>query len=240
MLTIPNFFKPLWAWLLPTTCILCHYPAMNSQDLCLRCKDELPMLPQSCPGCAKILAQDTPAEVYCGTCLKDTRPFDKLFALFAYEPPITKLLMELKFHEKLINARVLGELMSVAIKDSYRNAFLPEIIIPMPLHSERLRERGFNQAMEIARPLSQHLGIPLDKTSCIRVKNTAAQATLPAKARRKNIKNAFKINDNLRNKSVAVVDDIMTTGQTLIEFSKALKKARVGRIDIWCCARTVF
>jgi ComF family protein len=156
----------------------------------------------------------------------------------AYLPPITKLIMELKFHHKLVNAEILGQLMAQTLqKRWYYNKSLPDVIIPVPLHTQRLQERGFNQALEIARPISDRLQIPLDTLSCQRARHTTAQATLVAEQRHQNVKNAFVIHQDFTGRTIALLDDVITTGQTVAELSKTLKKAGAKRIDIWAIAR---
>jgi len=115
---------------------------------------------------------------------------------------------------------------------------MPEIIIPVPLHRTRLRERGFNQALEIARPIARSLSIPVDYKSCERVRKTSAQSLLPAAERRKNIKGAFRVTRPIAARHVAILDDVMTTGHTVQELAATLRKAGVERIDVWVVART--
>jgi ComF family protein len=224
-------------WLLPHTCILCHYPTFNGQDLCQPCFNELPILPQSCSRCANILAFP---DSKCGQCLKKPPIATKTHALFLYQSPVTKLIMELKFHENLINARLLGELMTQAIRTRwYHQLPLPDVIIPVPLHPRRLAERGFNQALEISRPIAKTLSLKLDIQQCERIKNTVAQAQQAAKDRRQNLRGAFKIHGNFNGRHIAILDDVITTGSTLQAFALALKKAGARQIDIWCCAKSV-
>lgn len=173
----------------------------------------------------------------CGTCLKEDPPFTQVYALYLYQPPITNLIMSLKFGNALANARILGELFAEKIQSEwYRNKPLPEAIIPMPLHPKRLKERGFNQAIEIARPVAKLLNRPLLVIECSRVKHTVAQATLSAKDRLVNIQGAFT-SSSLVYQHVAVLDDVITTGSTMNEFCNTLKKSGVQTIDVWCCAR---
>jgi ComF family protein len=221
----------------PHTCVLCGYPAKRTQDLCQPCLDDLPILAHSCPRCANNFTASL--ELLCGSCLKENPPFDYTHALFSYESPISNLITELKFQHNLVNAKVLGELMAEAIENKwYQHKSLPDIIIPMPLHNTRLKERGFNQALEIARPIAKRLHLPLDLTSK-RIKFTQAQTTLQVKARAKNMKNAFYIDPSFTYQHVAILDDVITTGQTVTALSKALKQAGVHKIDIWCCAKVI-
>jgi ComF family protein len=111
------------------------------------------------------------------------------------------------------------------------------LIVPVPLHKTRYRERGFNQAIEIARTVAKEMQIPLDLTSCRRNRDTPHQTQLPAKKRRKNLKNAFSIIKPIHARHIAILDDVMTTGSTTHELAYALKKAGASRVDVWVCAR---
>jgi ComF family protein len=208
------------SWL-PYTCIFCYGPSQRKQDLCESCYQDLPTSHYSCYRCARPFNHIL-LTTECGDCLKNNPPFDRSYALYLYQLPIPKFIMDLKFGHSLVNARI-----------------LPALILPMPLHSKRLQERGFNQAVEIARPMSKHLGLPLELRACQRIKNTAAQTSLSGSERRQNVKNAFLVTKKLPS-HVAIVDDVVTTGQTITELSRTLKRAGVTKIDIWCCARPVF
>jgi ComF family protein len=135
-------------------------------------------------------------------------------------------------------ARVLSKLMIERLMQVYAHSDLPEVIIPIPLHPRRLAERGFNQALELARPISKALRIPLAYRNFLRVRNTVTQTTLTKKYRAKNLKNAFVFKKYQAFNHVALIDDVVTTGCTVNEMSRVLKKAGAKRIDVWCCART--
>lgn len=225
-------------WCLPPTCVLCGAQGKNI-DLCHDCWQELPWLTHACVRCALPLPIQAPANIECGNCLRHALPFNKLLALFHYQPPIGRLITGLKFHQQLKYAHLIGELLTERLIKTYQtNQKIPDLLIPMPLHPIRLRERGFNQAVEIARPIIKKMGIKMDLTSCQRVRATIPQTTLPAAQRKNNVKNAFQINSILHNKHVAILDDVVTTGHTIIELSRMLKEVGVKYIDIWCCART--
>lgn len=227
--------KKLLSWLLPYTCILCGFESDRGQDLCSYCYKDISIPPYACQQCAAALPISHPI---CGTCLKKPPPFDKTYALFSYETPIDKLLLELKFNQALINARILGELMAEKIStDWYNNKQLPDIVIPIPLHFSRLKERGYNQAVEIARPIIKHLNLRLDLYSCQRIKATTPQAMLPANQRKNNISKAFTTQKRFDGYFIAVIDDVITTGNTIREFCELLKQQGAARIDVWCCAR---
>lgn len=233
-----KYLKKLAAWLMPYTCLFCHNLSDRAQDLCTACLKDLPIIDHPCKCCAKPLS--SMLDLICGHCLMHPSFFDRTLALFAYKPPITRFIMQLKFNHALLNARVAGELLADKIlTEWYVEQPLPDLIIPVPLHVKRLKERGFNQAVEIARPLANKLHLPLDLFSVQRVKSTAAQATLLAKERWHNVQNAFAVEKNFTNMHVAVVDDVITTGNTIQEFCRILKKSGVRQIDVWCSARAL-
>jgi ComF family protein len=238
MLTLFRCMKKIIDWGMPPLCILCQQLSDCEQDLCSPCRADMPILPQTCPRCAKTLSS---APFPCGNCQQSPPPYDAAHALFSYQKPITKLIMELKFHAKLINAKILGEWMAATIKNNwYQDKPLPALIIPMPLHAQRLKERGFNQSQEIGRPIARLLKIPLDNSLCMRIKATDAQAMLPAAKRIQNIKNAFHIRQDLSGRHIALLDDVTTTGASMAELARSCKKAGAAQIDAWFCARAVF
>ncbi len=148
------------------------------------------------------------------------------------------MILNLKFKKKLAYARILGELLAEKIRqDWYRSKPLPDLILPIPLYEQRLQERGFNQALELARPLASLLHLPVDTKAAKRIKNTSAQMNLAANQRQSNVKNAFMITSSLRGKKIAVLDDVVTTGSTVTEFSRCLLQHGAQTVEIWCCAR---
>jgi ComF family protein len=157
---------------------------------------------------------------------------------FEYRFPLDRLITQLKFQHQLSHATLLGKLLLKEILMHYRHESLPTLIIPIPLHFKRLQERGFNQALEIAKPLSKKLNIPLEKWAFIRKKSTQAQSSLEKQARLNNMKDAFDVRHPISATHVAVIDDVMTTGETLKAFGKTLKKSQVEKIDVWCLAQT--
>ena len=116
---------------------------------------------------------------------------------------------------------------------------LVDLIIPLPLHGERLRERGFNQALELARPIARHLRCPIATTVCQRIRHTAAQADLPWKERAKNMRGAFHCSDDLSGQRILLVDDVMTTGATLDECARTLKLHGATSVTLAVVARTL-
>jgi ComF family protein len=198
------------------------------------------LFPRNCVICRK----NTQRIDLCEFCWKKLPRFstEEIFAPFKYQEPINDFITALKFGEKLPYAKLLSEIMYEPLLEYYQNRPKPEIIIPVPLHKKRLRERGFNQALEIAKPLAKKLQIPLDYNFVIRVKNTLAQSSLSVKDRQKNIRNAFLIQKKIAAKQkyqhVAIIDDVITTGNTIDELCKVLRENGITKIDIWCAAKT--
>lgn len=230
--------KELIYSILPFTCILCSEETKRAIDLCLDCEKDLPRLSHVCIHCAAPL--DIETNTICGACLKKPFPFYKTCIPFSYTGAIRSLITGLKFQQRLLYATILGNLLAKQIRLSYQKEYFPHLIIPVPLHKKRLRQRGFNQVMEIARHINKTLNISIDYKSCLRIRNTLAQSELPANQRRTNVKNAFALQTqkNLLNQHIALLDDVITTGYTLTELSRILYDAGVKRIDVWCCART--
>ena len=220
--------------LLPYTCILCNSLSDQRIDLCSYYFNNLPFYPTSCIKCGKPI---TKIASQCGQCLKSPPQFNNTHILFQYKPPITKLLKRLKFNQNLTNAKVLGELLAKYVAIKYANLKFPNVLLPIPLHPKRIKQRGFNQTIELARPIAKLLKIPIEYKFCHRVRETLPQTMLPAHARRKNLQNAFYINANLTGMHIAVIEDVITTGSTIKSFCQALKQAGAHKIDIWCIAR---
>lgn len=227
-------FSALQALFLPYTCMVCNSIGSGQQDLCELCYNDLPWLKTACQHCAQPLA-DTKT-ISCGHCIKYPPFFDRTLALFHYRLPIDQFIIRLKFRNKLLYGKLLGELFleKLTLLD---NKEKPDLILPVPLHKARLCERGFNQALEIARPIAKAMKIPIANTLAQRIRHTEAQSLIPADQRYKNIKNSFVITENLAGKYIAIIDDVMTTGHTVNELSKALRNAGAAKIDVWCCAR---
>jgi ComF family protein len=230
---VNNWPRIIQNWLYPPTCLLCDDPGQPGLDLCEPCARTLPYIAVACPRCAVPLAVSTPQ--VCGRCQKKSPVFDTAFAPLRYQEPVRHLIRSLKFGARYPAARLLGTLLAEALHDRPNR---PEALIPVPLHRSRYRERGFNQAAEIARVVSRRLGIPLDLTSCTRIRTTPAQARLSAKERRENLRNAFAVRPGLNYRHVAILDDVVTTGTTADELAKVLRKAGAERIEVWACART--
>jgi ComF family protein len=195
---------------------------------------QLPRNTLCCYRCAEILEPPVITPVLCGNCLSRQPAFDETYAPFIHQGSVRHLINGLKFGANYKNARLLGQLLAEHLAQT---AERPELILPVPLHKARYQQRSFNQAIEIARTVGNELQIPLDLTSCRRHRDTTHQTQLPAKKRRKNLKNAFSIIKPIHARHIAIIDDVMTTGSTSHELAYVLKKAGVSRVDVWVCAR---
>lgn len=183
-----------------------------------------------CPVCA---IPDPTGEL-CGRCLNKPPHFDRVVAPFMYEFPATVLIQGLKYRGNLACARPLAAGLAEALeKEPY-----PDLIIPMPLARARLAGRGFNQAMEISRRVATDFGLDVSVDICHRTREGTPQAVLSWKQRATNIRNAFACDFDVSGKSVAVVDDVLTTGATLNELALTLKRRGAREVVGWIAART--
>ncbi|MFC3550789.1 ComF family protein [Lysobacter cavernae] len=219
--------RSLW----PPHCLLCGERGHAGLDLCPACRAELPWQCHACAHCALPLAVAAEA---CGDCLQRPPPQANTRAAFVYRAPLDRLLPRAKFHGDLASARLLAQLMAPALAGADR----PQALLPVPLHPGRLRRRGYDQALELARPLAQQLGLPLRDDLLQRVRATAPQSRLDAGQRQRNLRGAFAVRTGAGLPThVAVVDDVMTTGATVQAAARALRHAGVARVDVWVCAR---
>ncbi len=225
------------AVLLPPVCMLCGSAGERSadhlRDLCPSCQDALPWAGSQCARCALPLSA-TALEALCGRCQTQPLAFERCLAPFVYRAPLDHLLLGLKFSGRLSQARLLGELMAQWLATVVDVP--PDHIIPVPLHATRLRERGFNQAVELARPIARQFGLPLKLDAVRRLRATPPQSDLSRKARLKNIKGAFAVSRSLQGK-VVIIDDVMTTGSSAHELAQTLLAAGAEQVEVWVCAR---
>jgi ComF family protein len=207
------------------SCYLCRGAADDL--LCAPCDADLPRLSGTrCPRCAL----DSPRGVLCGRCLSDAPHYDATVAALAYEFPADALVHALKFRGELALASFLGREIARRI-----SAIEIDSVVPVPLSAARLRTRGYNHAAEIARHL---LPGKLDLALCERSRDTPPQMDLPFAERRRNVRGAFRCTRALMGASIAVVDDVMTTGATLNELARTLKSAGAARVVNLVVART--
>jgi ComF family protein len=179
-----------------------------------------------------------PGELICGVCQRHPPVFHRTVAPYIYAAPLDRLIQQFKFNRRLDLARPLAGLMGASL--TLRDGAYPQLLVPVPLHPQRLRKRGFNQARELARVIGRELDIPLATPKlCQRLRATAMQADLPARQRQGNVRGAFAVTAPLSVGHVAIVDDVMTTGHTAAELARTLRRAGAESIEVWVCARAL-
>ena len=216
--------------LLPGSCLLCGADS-QSELLCPACNADLPTLPPHlCPLCAD---QTTHGE-RCGACLKDAPHFDRTVALFHYDFPLDRIIHALKYGHQLAVATWCSQRLSKRLATDN-----VDLIIPLPLHPQRLIERGFNQSAEIARGLGSSLRTPLDRDNVLRTRPTPPQADLPHKERKKNVRGAFECRADFTGQHLLLIDDVMTTGATVNECARVLKLHGAASVTVAVIARAL-
>lgn len=193
------------------------------------------MLRDTCKQCAIPLGSSHET-LLCGQCLQHPPAVDYTLSLFHYDAPIDYLITQLKFQQQLPYAAILGFLLEkfvlkMAAVDS------PDALLPVPLHSNRLVKRGFNQSLEISRPVANTMNLPILLNTVQRQKDTLMQIDLSAKERRENVKNCFKLENVPKYQHIVIIDDVVTTGSTINELAKLLKAAGVEKVGVWSIAR---
>lgn len=226
-----KYLKSLRDWLLPVNCVLCGAYTLRSHGLCMGCERSLPYVQQACPICA---GPNPHAKQACGRCQRRRPHFHHTRALLHYQRPVDKMICHLKYDGELHFAHHLGKLMAARFA---RGADLPNCIVPVPLHPSRLRMRGYNQALEIARPVAKSLKIPLDVDTIRRIRPTPTQTGLPLEQRASNVRDAFVARTRFDGKRVAIIDDVMTSGHTADSLSQCLRCAGAEAVEVWVVAR---
>ena len=228
-------WRSIQEWFLGPRCVLCGDRASVDMELCDGCLGDLPALGDGCPRCG----EPTPGAQVCGACQRQPPPYDYLYAPFRYQMPLDWLVQGLKFERRLNHARLLA----AVVKRVWQPPdAAPDLLIPVPLHASRLRERGFNQAIELFAPLAKQMAVPIARRLVVRRHATPAQAGLDARSRRRNVRGAFALRgapDLVKGRSVVILDDVVTTGSTVAELARVLRRAGAERIGVWALARTV-
>jgi len=231
---VNNWLNIIQKKLLPPRCIFCGAEGYADFDLCAVCAGQLQHNSPCCPRCAQPFEAGQPDEIVCGRCIANPPWFDAAYAPYLYDEYLQHLIAGLKYRQRIVHARLLGRLLAAHVGTQ---ANRPDCLIPVPLYPQRYRERGFNQALEIARVIARELDIALDISGCIRVRDTGHQTGSTARQRRKNLRGAFDLRRPLPYHHVAIVDDVMTTGATVNALAASLKRGGVSKIDVWVCAR---
>lgn len=232
-------WQRLLSALLPGVCTLCRQESDNT--LCTSCKKRyFAVVSTRCQQCAVALPPQAGSRM-CGDCLQHPPAFDQTITACDYTAPQDQLVLALKFGHQLALADLCAALLRDAILSQQTTA-LPDLLCVVPLSANRLAGRGFNQSMEIARPLARQLGIPLQTTMLKRTRDTLQQSSLPPEARIHNVKQAFTIDTSalelIQGAHIAVIDDVITTGMTLHEIATMLKRFGAAKITNYVFART--
>lgn len=210
-------------------CVLCKGRTLQTQGICTECEHDLPWISHHCPCCFLPQAHNH----LCQRCSTHVPPFQSVAALFDYQFPVNQLIAQIKYHDKPVYMAALAELMARQLINHPR----PELLIPVPLHPSRLRERGYNQAEILANLLGQRLNIPVRSDLLTKVRATPQQMSLDRTTRHKNLKAAFQCQPYSA-QHVVLIDDVMTTGTTVREICKSLRQSPQQIIDIWVLVRT--
>lgn len=236
--TVGAWTRLLLDGLLPRHCLICGFES-GKENICTFCSLQLPRISHSCVQCSLPLLH--PDDRYCGHCLHRPPPWDDAAAALAYEFPVDQLVCRFKFGHNLACGQVLARELTLAVRQRYR--IPPSCILPVPLHRFRHFSRTFNQAELLARRVGKAVQAPVYGSILLRRRWTRAHSGLGASSRRKNIRNAFvcriPAGAETRFQHVALVDDVMTTGATLAECTRTLKKSGIDRVSVWVPARTL-
>lgn len=223
------------ARLLPTQCAVCRGWALTR--VCADCRRQYTTRQPRCAVCAAVGPDGVAA---CGACLRSPPPFARTIAAVDYAFPWSGLITAFKFHQTLDLAAALAELLARAVQTS--DAARPTLLLPVPLSAERLAERGANQAWELTRRIGRRLGIEARPGVLRRLVNTPHLANLPREQRTATIRGAFCLAPeqarSVRDRCVALVDDVMTSGATAAEASRVLRAGGASEVQVWVLART--
>lgn len=221
--------------LLPSPCLACGLQAAPGKALCMPCGDSLPRNRSACRACALPLPDGQHAAL-CGRCLRRPPPVSATLAPFIYADPLDRWVGALKFQRDLAAGQLMGDLLAEALVATTVFSDI-DALLPMPLHQRRLRQRGFNQVVELLRPLRQSRFPPLRRDWLQRTRETTAQSGLSAGERRRNLRGAFVADAAVRGQRVLLVDDVITTGSTVMEAARTLLRAGAAEVRVLALAR---
>ena len=223
--------------LISRNCALCGLPS-GQRSVCRGCSKDLPWLEHACARCGAALPPTHPAS-NCAACDPILPAGMRAVSALSYSYPINLLIKAAKFHHRQDLARTLGSLLAeyLARRLQRGDLVLPDLLLPVPLHRWRFIWRGFNQADEIAQPIGRNFSVPVYSDCCIRVHATSPQTGLTGSARRRNMRSAFKASSCLAGASVAIIDDVFTTGSTTAAVAQAARSSGAAHVQIWTVTR---
>ncbi|MES1196386.1 MAG: ComF family protein [Steroidobacter sp.] len=229
-----QFLQRVQRTLFTSTCIACGQRGSHALDLCDPCRSDLVFNHRYCQRCAIPLQVDDAG--WCGACLRLPPRYHASYCAFKYGYPVDEFVRSLKYGHSLSHANVLATLLAEYLKQRRHHAW-PDCFVPVPLSPPRYHDRGFNQAIELGRVVEKSLGIPMNTRLLERVRHTIEQAGLSRRERRKNLRNAFAVIAKEIPNHVAILDDVVTTGSTMNEITRVLRRAGVEQIEVWAVAR---
>ncbi|MCU7959142.1 MAG: ComF family protein [gamma proteobacterium symbiont of Bathyaustriella thionipta] len=232
---ISNICSKIEQTVFPADCLICSQASQNPYELCQDCEQELPRNRYFCRCCAQPLAAQAHGSL-CGACQKRPPTFEQVFAPFLYRRQIQALIRRYKFSDHQPSGRLLETLFMQSLRQ--QKPPVPAALIAVPLHPQRLKERGFNQAQQLAKALSRQFACPLLQKAVARKGGLPHQADLDKQARLKNLRDAFVLKEHNLPAHIGIVDDVLTTGATANALAKALRRAGVERIQVFVLART--
>ena len=221
--------------ILPWRCVVCGL-SCTGPGICSPCKAALPWNDKACLQCS--LPLHNVDDQRCGACIIKPPVFETTVSPLLFKFPVDRLIHKFKFQRDLTAGAVLGSILAENL--ALKELPLPDLVIPVPMHRFRLLHRGFNQSFELAQQLGKTLDVPIAICELQRHRHTSAQTGLDAKSRRKNLKGAFHWRGKtLNGMKLALVDDVMTTGSTIAECSRVLKRSGAREVAAWTLARAV-
>jgi ComF family protein len=237
-----RWLKNVQFWLLPGTCVLCRQPSGQQLDLCEQCHASLPFILQACRTCG--LPLSIGGDTRCGHCLQRPSPFQHVIAPLAWGESVGSLVSQFKYQARLAPGRVLGSMLLQELRLHYQAHALPQLVVPVPLHPSRLRRRGYNQSLLLARQLATGLDVPCSAGLVRRIRSTLPQQGQSREERQRNLLGAFALDGRLAQQykgvhSIAIVDDVVTTLSTAREVASVLQAGLepAPAIHLWALAR---
>ncbi|SEJ88779.1 ComF family protein [Pseudomonas sp. NFR16] len=219
-------------------CLLCDEQTDSPHAICIACESDLPWLIDQCERCALPLPM---SGLICAQCTRHSPAFNEVIVPWLYDFPIDALVTRFKHQGKWPLGRLLAQLLAQTLQHRFDEGLgQPDVMIPVPLANKRLRQRGYNQAAMIAHWLGDALKLAVSEKLIKRTKDTPAQQGLDARARKRNLRDAFVLSEpaGVTDLHIALIDDVLTTGSTADALARLLIQAGARKVDVYCLART--